>query len=78
MALTQEKSPTMLSHGELLYPAGTLVAEPAALLVPGDGIGYDGEWRTVKAAKTERGPLGGLAMVVAWEGGWYSTVPCWG
>ncbi|WP_328771928.1 hypothetical protein [Streptomyces sp. NBC_00286] len=42
----------------------------AALITPGDVIGYEGKWRTVKEATTDMGPMGGLAVVVAWaEGG---------
>lgn len=47
----------------------------AALITSGDVIGYEGEWRTVKAAKTDRGPLGGLAVVVTWEEGGTARFP---
>lgn len=47
----------------------------AALLTPGDVIGYEGVWRTVKTTKTDRGPLGGLAVVVAWEEGGTARFP---
>ncbi|MGW7694208.1 hypothetical protein ACWGMA_36010 [Streptomyces asiaticus] len=39
----------------------------AALISPGDVIGYEGEWRTVKTARVGWGPMGGLAVVVTWE-----------
>lgn len=39
----------------------------AALISPVDVIGYEGEWRTVKTARVDRGPMGGLAVVVTWE-----------
>ncbi|MEH0423541.1 hypothetical protein [Streptomyces sp. B21-083] len=38
-------------------------------------IGYEGEWRTVKTATTARGPMGGLAVVVAWEEGGTARFP---
>ncbi|MFJ9623425.1 hypothetical protein [Streptomyces sp. NPDC101181] len=41
----------------------------AALVGPGDRIGYEGKWRTVKAVKTDIGAIGGLFVVVAWEEG---------
>ncbi|WP_435173612.1 hypothetical protein [Actinacidiphila sp. bgisy145] len=41
----------------------------AALVGPGDRIGYEGQWRTVKATKTDIGAMGGLFVVVAWEEG---------
>lgn len=39
----------------------------AALVVPGDVIGYEGQWRRVKKVTAARGPMGGLAIVVTWE-----------
>lgn len=47
----------------------------AALIAPGDVIGYEGEWRKVKTAKTDRGPMGGLAIVVVWEDGGTARFP---
>ncbi len=47
----------------------------AALVTPGDVIGYEGEWRTVKEATTARGPMGGLAVVVTWEEGGSARFP---
>ncbi|MFD8915220.1 hypothetical protein [Streptomyces sp. NPDC059575] len=41
----------------------------AALVGPGDRIGYEGQWRTVRAAKTGIGAMGGLFVVVTWEEG---------
>ncbi|MHB9864438.1 hypothetical protein [Streptomyces sp. YIM S03343] len=42
----------------------------AALVGPGDVIGYEEQWRTVKEATTALGPMGGLAVVITWaEGG---------
>ncbi|MER7764142.1 hypothetical protein [Streptomyces sp. NPDC097619] len=41
----------------------------AALLGPGDHIGYEGQWRTVKTTKTDIGSMGGLFVMVAWEEG---------
>ncbi|EFL00794.1 MULTISPECIES: hypothetical protein [unclassified Streptomyces] len=41
----------------------------AALIGPGDRIGYEGRWRTVKTAKTDIGAMGGLFVVVTWEEG---------
>ncbi|MFF9557116.1 hypothetical protein ACF1DY_15030 [Streptomyces albus] len=47
----------------------------AALVRPGDVIGYEGLWRTVGAVRTALGPLGGLAIVVAWEEGGSGRFP---
>lgn len=47
----------------------------AALITPGDVIGYEGEWRKVKTAKADRGPMGGLAIVVTWEEGGTARFP---
>ncbi|MFE4669360.1 hypothetical protein ACFRI7_31515 [Streptomyces sp. NPDC056716] len=47
----------------------------AALLARGDVIGYAGEWHTVKATSTDRGPMGGLAVVVVWEEGGTARFP---
>jgi len=47
----------------------------AALIGPGDVIGYEGMWRTVKTATTARGPLGGVAVVVTWEEGGAARFP---
>ncbi|GAB3006071.1 hypothetical protein GCM10023080_084650 [Streptomyces pseudoechinosporeus] len=47
----------------------------AALITPGDVIGYEGEWRTVKEARTDMGPMGGLAVVVVWEEGGTARFP---
>ncbi|MER6190577.1 hypothetical protein [Streptomyces cyaneofuscatus] len=41
----------------------------AALIGPGDRIGYEGQWRTVKTATTDVGAMGGLFVVVVWEEG---------
>ncbi|MEV5960057.1 hypothetical protein AB0M11_41055 [Streptomyces sp. NPDC051987] len=38
-------------------------------------IGYEGQWRRVKTAKTDRGPTGGLAIVVTWEEGGAARFP---
>jgi hypothetical protein len=38
-------------------------------------IGYEGVWRTVKEARTDRGPMGGLAVVVTWEEGGTARFP---
>ncbi|MGW1260069.1 hypothetical protein ACWD5Q_34100 [Streptomyces sp. NPDC002513] len=38
-------------------------------------IGYEGAWRRVKTAKTDRGPMGGLAVVVTWEEGGTARFP---
>lgn len=47
----------------------TTPTKVAALLWPGDHIGYEGQWRTVKTTKTDIGAMGGLFVVVAWEKG---------
>ncbi|MBQ0825219.1 hypothetical protein [Streptomyces tagetis] len=47
----------------------TTPTKVAALLGPGDHIGYEGKWRTVKTTKTDIGSMGGLFVVVAWEEG---------
>jgi len=47
----------------------TTPTKMAALLGPGDHIGYEGQWRTVKTTKTDIGAMGGLFVVVAWEEG---------
>lgn len=47
----------------------------AALVVPGDVIGYEGQWRRVKTVKADRGPMGGLAVVVTWEEGGTARFP---
>ena len=47
----------------------TTPTKVAALLGPGDHIGYEGRWRTVKTTKTDIGAMGGLFVVVAWEEG---------
>ncbi|WP_319691861.1 hypothetical protein [Streptomyces europaeiscabiei] len=36
---------------------------------PGDHIGYEGQWRTVRTTKTDIGAMGGLFVVVTWEEG---------
>ncbi|MFI8907922.1 hypothetical protein ACIGV8_20695 [Streptomyces albidoflavus] len=36
---------------------------------PGDRIGYEGVWRTVKATTTGIGAMGGLFVRVTWEEG---------
>lgn len=41
----------------------------AALLNPGDRIGYAGQWRTIKATRADIGAMGGLFVVVTWEEG---------
>ncbi|HZF90814.1 hypothetical protein [Streptomyces sp.] len=38
-------------------------------------IGYEGEWRTVRATSTARGPMGGLAVVVTWKEGGTARFP---
>ncbi|KUL50584.1 hypothetical protein ADL28_25265 [Streptomyces violaceusniger] len=53
----------------------SLPTKRAALISPGDVIGYDGEWRTVKEASTAQGPMGGLAVVVTWEEGGTARFP---
>jgi len=47
----------------------------AAIVKPGDVIGYEGLWRTVKATKTDLLPMGGLAVIVAWEEGGSTRFP---
>ncbi|MBQ0825224.1 hypothetical protein J5Y05_01660 [Streptomyces sp. RG38] len=47
----------------------------AALVTPGDVIGYEGEWRTVKETSTARGPMGGPAVLVTWEEGGTARFP---
>jgi hypothetical protein len=47
----------------------------AVLVGTGDVIGYEGVWRTVKEARTDRGPMGGLAVVITWEEGGTARFP---
>lgn len=49
--------------------AGTRSAKLAALVGPGDRIGYEGVWRTVKATTTDIGAMGGLFVRITWEEG---------
>lgn len=55
--------------------AGTSPTKLAALVAPGDRIGYEGVWRTVKATTTDIGAMGGLFVRVTWEEGGYGAVP---
>ncbi|MFI1310942.1 hypothetical protein ACH4TS_12345 [Streptomyces albidoflavus] len=48
---------------------GTGPTKLAALVSPGDRIGYEGVWRTVKATATDIGAMGGLFVRVTWEEG---------
>ncbi|MFE1150550.1 hypothetical protein ACFW42_26075 [Streptomyces albidoflavus] len=48
---------------------GTGPTKLAALVGPGDRIGYEGVWRTVKATATDIGAMGGLFVRVTWEEG---------
>ncbi|WTD03038.1 hypothetical protein OH717_10925 [Streptomyces albidoflavus] len=48
---------------------GTGPTKLAALVRPGDRIGYEGVWRTVKATATDIGAMGGLFVRVTWEEG---------
>ncbi len=57
-------------RGRLSHPT-----KRAVLVGKGDVIGYEGEWRTVKAASTAQGPMGGLAIVVTWEEGGTTRFP---
>lgn len=47
----------------------------AALISPGDVIGYEGMWRTVRTTATALGPLGGVAIVVTWKEGGAARFP---
>ncbi|MFB8419918.1 hypothetical protein ACFC63_30890 [Streptomyces albidoflavus] len=49
--------------------AGARSTRLAALVGPGDRIGYEGVWRTVKATTTDIGAMGGLFVKVTWEEG---------
>ncbi|MEU6109363.1 hypothetical protein ABZ853_13315 [Streptomyces albidoflavus] len=49
--------------------AGARSTRLAALVGPGDRIGYEGVWRTVKATTTDIGAMGGLFVRVTWEEG---------
>jgi hypothetical protein len=40
----------------------TAPTKPAFLLGPGDHIGYEGQWRTVKTTLTDIGAMGGLVV----------------
>ncbi|MFG2972437.1 hypothetical protein ACGFYY_05450 [Streptomyces sp. NPDC048331] len=44
----------------------------AALLVRGDVIGYEGQWRRVRASTKESTALGGPSVIVAWEEGGFA------
>lgn len=47
----------------------------AAIVRPGDVIGYEGQWRTVREIKTVVLPTGGLAVLFAWEEGGTDRFP---
>ncbi|MER8029314.1 hypothetical protein ABTZ78_10165 [Streptomyces bauhiniae] len=47
----------------------TTLTKVAALVNAGDRIGYEGQWRTIKATRTDIGAMGGLFVVVTWEEG---------
>ena len=47
----------------------------AALVRTGDVIGYEGQWRKVKAIKTVVLPSGGMAVLFAWEEGGTDRFP---
>ena len=53
----------------------SLTTKLAVLIRPGDVIGYEQQWRTVKVARTVLGPMGGLAVVVTWEDGGSARFP---
>lgn len=53
----------------------SLPTKLALLVGPGDVIGYEQQWRTVKEARTVRGPMGGLAVLVTWEDGGSARFP---
>jgi hypothetical protein len=53
----------------------SLPTKLAVLVGPGDVIGYEQQWRTVRAARTTRGPMGGLAVVITWEDGGSARFP---
>ncbi|MFF4550066.1 hypothetical protein [Streptomyces sp. NPDC001435] len=38
-------------------------------------IGYEGQRRRVKTVRADRGPMGGLAVVVTWEEGGTARFP---
>lgn len=47
----------------------------AALLRRGDVIGYEGQWRRVRALKTQTGSMGEQSVIVAWEEGGFDKFP---
>ncbi|MFD3362151.1 hypothetical protein ACFWW5_03485 [Streptomyces albidoflavus] len=49
--------------------AGASPTKMAALVTPGDRIGYEGVWRTVKATTTDIGAMGRLFVRITWEEG---------
>ncbi|WP_436737084.1 hypothetical protein [Streptomyces sp. BBFR102] len=49
--------------------ADTSPTKLAALVAPGDRIGYAGVWRTVRATTTDIGAMGGLFVRITWEEG---------
>ncbi|MFF2973252.1 hypothetical protein ACFVS5_07290 [Streptomyces albidoflavus] len=49
--------------------AGASLTKLAALVAPGDRIGYEGVWHTVKATTTDIGAMGGLFVRITWEEG---------
>ena len=53
----------------------SLPTKLALLVGPGDVVGYERQWRTVKEARTVLGPMGGLAVVVTWEDGGSARFP---
>ncbi|MFJ9584124.1 hypothetical protein [Streptomyces acidicola] len=53
----------------------SIATKRAAVVCSGDVIGYEGAWHTVKEAKTDIGPMGGLAVVVTWEEGGTARFP---
>ncbi|MCY0947057.1 hypothetical protein [Streptomyces antarcticus] len=47
----------------------------AALVSRGDVIGYEGQWRRVRALRMDTGSMGELSVVVAWEEGGFDRFP---
>ncbi|MGW7456331.1 hypothetical protein [Streptomyces sp. NPDC054797] len=41
----------------------------AALVSRGDVIGYEGQWRRVRALRMDTGSMGEPSVIVAWEEG---------
>ncbi|NEA37927.1 hypothetical protein [Streptomyces sp. SID11385] len=51
------------------FEPGAPLVKVAALVAVGDQVRHVGRWRTVVVVRTGIGALGGLFVVLGWEGG---------